>query len=256
MTRSLVKNTRVYVDGYDLSGMVAAPPPTMWGFTQNDWAAITDPVVGVLPGRCDIRAGSINAVIDNTATSGLHAVMSTPDAVRDLMIPIGGIATPAAGVPAFMAQLTQLNYKAAGEEGIVPVTIELGGWDERGDTKAYPIPWGHLVHANGAETGVNSAAGIDPHGAASSLGGFMMYHAFDADGTVTILVEEASTNTDGNFDTLSGATSGVIDPSSAPVSGVLALGTTAAVKRYLRWQISLGTATTVTFALGFVRGIH
>lgn len=256
MSRSVVKNTRVYIDGFDLSGYVGSPPPVQWSFTPSEWAAITDPVKGVLPGQCDIRGGPLNAVIDNTATSGLHAVMSTPDAVRDVMIPSGGIAAPAQGSPVFCAQLSQLNYKGVLDGSLFTVSMELGGWDERGDTKAYSIPWGFMLQAKGARTAVNSSAGITNYGAASTLGGFMMYQAFDADGTVTILVEEASTNTDGNFAALSGATSGVIDPSAAPVSGVVAIGKSAAVKRYLRWQITLGTATTVTFALAFIRGVH
>jgi len=256
MSRSIAKNSRVYIDGFDLSGYVQAPPPLVWEFEPSEWAAITDPVKGVLPGQANIRGGTLNGVMDNTATSGLHAVMSTPDQVRDIMVPTGFDAAPAAGDPAFMAQLEQLSYQGSGDGLLVPITIELGGRSVRGDDMAYAVPWGHLLHAKGAETGVNSAAGITVASAASSKGGFMMYHAFSSDGTVTILVEEASTNTDGNFAALSGATSGEIDPSSTPVSGLIPLDNDAAVKRYLRWQITLGTATTVTFALGFVRGIH
>ena len=42
-------------------------------------------------------------------------------------------------------------------------------------------------------------------------------------------------------------------PSVTPASGMVAISTTATVRRYLRWQISLGTATTATFALAFIR---
>jgi hypothetical protein len=48
----------------------------------------------------------------------------------------------------------------------------------------------------------------------------------------------------------------VIDVSTAPISGVLQTTTNVTVvDKYLRWQIVLGTATTVTFVLSFVRGI-
>lgn len=56
------------------------------------------------------------------------------------------------------------------------------------------------------------------------------------------------------FAALSGATSGSIDASVTPVSGMVALGVTAAVRRYTRWQLAFGTATTATFVCGLIRG--
>ena len=82
-----------------------------------------------------------------------------------------------------------------------------------------------------------------------------MYQVFAGDGTATISVEDATTNSDANFAALTGATSGEID-FSTPTAGIVAIGRTATVRRYLRWQISLNTATTVTFALAFVRATY
>jgi hypothetical protein len=109
-----------------------------------------------------------------------------------------------------------------------------------------------VLHPLGAETAASTAAGIDDT-AASSLGGIMVYHLMSSDGTLTIKVQEGAGNTDGDFADLSGATSGSIDASVTPVSGMVALSTTAAVKRYLRWQIALDTATTATFFVAFIR---
>ena len=254
MARSVNKNTRIYIDGFDLSGYVQGAPSLSWGFDPNEWAAATDPVNGVLPGRADIRVGSFNAVVDNTATVGLHAALSSADAVRNLMVALGMTSAPAAGAPVFCAQLTQLDYRVGAGDGLVPVTIDFGGWDERGDSKAYGVPWGYLLHANSAETAANSADAADHDaGASSALGGFMMYQVFSSDGSVAIKVQDSDAESNGDYSDL--LTSGDVDASSAPVSGVVALAADATVERYLRWQIALNTATTVTFALGFVRGI-
>ena len=79
----------------------------------------------------------------------------------------------------------------------------------------------------------------------------MTWQVFAGDGTATISVDDSAD--DNTYGALSGATSGEIDFSS-PSSGFVALATTATVKRYIRWQLSLNTANTVTFALAFVRG--
>ena len=78
-----------------------------------------------------------------------------------------------------------------------------------------------------------------------------MYQVFSGDGTASIKVQDASTNSDVSFADL--LSSGSVN-FSTPKSGIVALAKTATVKRYVRWQIALGTATTVTFALAFVRG--
>jgi hypothetical protein len=43
---------------------------------------------------------------------------------------------------------------------------------------------------------------------------------------------------------------------ATPKFGIIELAKTATVGRYLRWQIALGTASSVTFALAFMRAYH
>ena len=80
----------------------------------------------------------------------------------------------------------------------------------------------------------------------------MIYQLFSSDGTVTLKTQDASTDSNPSFGDL--LTSGSLDASAIPVAGIVALSKTATVERYTRWQIVLGTATTCTFALMFVRG--
>ncbi len=250
--RTVLKNVRAYIDGYDLSGFSRSIGPLAWTFDQEEGTVFTDPVKGALPGHVDINPGTLTGNFDNTAL-GLHVVANGAGVKRNVMVPIGIRAAPAEGDPVFCSQNLQGEYMGTPTAGeLISATVPFGMWAADGDTLLYAQPWGRLLHEKSAETAVNSATATVDHGASSALGGYMMYQLMTSNGTVTILTEDSSVNSDGNFGTL--ATSGVIDASSTPKSGIVALGTTATVERYLRWQIVLGTATTCTFALAFVRG--
>ncbi len=81
-----------------------------------------------------------------------------------------------------------------------------------------------------------------------------MAQVLAGNGTATIKTQHAALNLDGSFADLGGCTTGVVDCSS-PFAGIYnTTAVTTTVNQYLRWQIVLGTATSVTFALAFVRG--
>ena len=56
------KYTRVYVDGYDMSGYTRSVGELAHGFNAGDIAALDDSVVGALPGQANISIGDINQV--------------------------------------------------------------------------------------------------------------------------------------------------------------------------------------------------
>lgn len=249
--RTVSKHGRVYVDGYDMSGYVRTFGPLTWTYDDNSDAALSDEIKNSLPGHPMISPGTLNAFFDNTATSGLHAVANGAGVVRTVLAPIGMRAAPAIGDPAWCGQFLQNAYMAAGD-GYVGATVPFGGWSYEADTRDYEQPWGVLLHAYGAETAANTATeeGVN-NGGASAAGGFLVYQVFSGDGTATISIDDSAD--DSSYSALSGATSGELDCSSVQ-HGLVALGKTATVKQYLRWQLALNSATTVTFALAFVRG--
>jgi len=250
MTRTHNKHVRAYVDGTDLSGYSRSIGALAWTFDAEPDAAFTDEAKNIVMGKCDIQAGTLNAFLDND-TSGLFTLANSGYGTQNLMVAIGANASPAAGDPVFAWKFEQTAYSVEQGAGFVSVSVPFGG-ASYASTLTYKKPWGRLLHAKGAETAVNTATGIDDS-ASSSYGGILVYHLFSSDGTVTLKVQDASTNSDGSFSDLSGATSGSINASVTPASGMVAISTTATVRRYLRWQISLGTATTATFALAFIR---
>ena len=249
------------MDGYDMSGYSRTVGPLQTEFEEADLTAqMGDAVRGYLPNACILNAGTLNGVFDNTATTGLHVIGSAIASERVVMVPIGDKVAPAAGVPTFCGQFMQVGYNAEEDGGAVTATIPFGGW-EAASQIAFPYPksWGHLLCAKAAKTAANSSGtGVDQTGASTALGGYMCYQVFAASAaghTATITVEHSADEVDGNYAALGGCTTGSVDVGTAPISGIVATtAKTTTVERYLRWQIALGTATSVTFALAFVRG--
>ena len=257
--RTVPRWIRFYMDGYDMSGYGRTIGPLTWEFEEaNLTAQMGDAMMGYLPNKAAMTPGTLNGVFDNTATSGLHAIASSIQVERCIMVPIGSRAAPAAGDPTYCSQNVQLGYYAEEDGGAVTATIPFGAWDGTQQFQ-YQKPWGHLLHANSAVTAANTAAaGVDQIGSSSSNGGFMNYQIFAGEGgsgLATITVQHSVDEDNANYGALSGCTTGEIDMSANPAGGLVSTtAQTTGVKRYLRWQISLNGATSVTFALAFVRG--
>ena len=249
--RTVNKHARIYVDGYDLSGYSRSIPSLTTTFEEVTGAAFDDEIVNGLPGHGTISPGSVSMFLDNTATSGSHVNLSGGTGTRTVMIPLGMRAAPAEGDPVFAGQFEQLDYLSEGAE-FMNVNVQFGNWSDAASTLLYDKAWGTLLHEKSAETAANSAnSGLSSYTeAATTKGGFLVYQVFSGDGTATISVDDSADNA--AWSALSGATTGELDMSSVRY-GLVPLGTTATVKRYLRWQISLNSASTVTFALAFIR---
>lgn len=250
MTRLHTKNEKVYINGVDLSGHSSALGALDWNFETQVEQAFSDECKNGLTGRCDIQAGSLSAFLDND-TAGLFALASAGNGTRNLMAAFGVNGTPAAGDPIFAWAFEQTSYNSAEGSGFVAVTIPFAG-ASYSSTLTYSKPWGVLLHPKNSETGVNASAGIDDAGASSSKGGIFVYHLFSSDGTVTLKMQDAATNSDVSFADVTDAASGWIS-GVTPTSGMVSLGTTATIRKYLRWQMILGTATSATFVCAFIR---
>lgn len=251
--RTKPKWIRVYMDGYNLSGYGRSIGPLEITYDEADLTALmSDTVKGYLPNHAHVNIGTFNGVFDNTATTGLHALLGTAGADRVVTVAYGIRAAPADGDPCFCGQFTQGAYQATEEGGAVTATIPFQGWAADSAVRTYPMAWGTLLHASAAATGANTGTGYDnPTGAATTKGGFFVYHVLAGDdGTVTLSVDDSADNS--AWIALSGATSGSIN-ATAGTHGIVALGNTATVRRYLRWQVALGTAVTVTFVSAFCR---
>ena len=249
------KYTRVYVSGYDLSGYARDIGPLTIDFDMETAAAMSDSIKGGLPGHANVNVGTLNGFLDTTATSGLHALANSGTGLKNVMVPIGIRAAPAAGDPCFVAQVEQKNYLVPLDlsGAMVNATVEYAGTTAAATTRLYNKAWGLFLHTNIAATAANTGTGVDyPGGVQTTAGGYLMYQVLAGDGgTCTISIDDSANNAD--FLALSGATSGEIT-ATAGTSAIVALGTGATVRQYLRWQFAKNSALTCTFVLAFVRG--
>lgn len=251
--RSVDRWTRVYQDGYDLSGMSRGVGPTGIVYDEAELTALNDTVKGYLANLYQLNCEAVNGIFDNTALVGLHVVGQTAGAKRTLLLAYGDRAEPAAGVPCFGGQFTQGAYQVERAGGIF-ANLPFQGWAADATFPHFTRPFGTLLHANAAETGVNAGTGVDDNGGASAAGGYMVYQVLassNAAHTATLKVQDAAVNSNGSFADLAGCTTGVITV-TAGVAGIVK-ATTLTVRQFLRWQIVLGTATSVTFLIGFFR---
>jgi len=253
--RTLKRWVRMYVDGYDMSGYTREIGPLAWTYDEVEQVALMDSVRGALPDHPEISIGTLNGIFDNTATSGIHAVLGSAGVSRDVLVALGIQAAPAKGDPVFIGAYNQLAYQVAPSGGDVALTVPFGKTSPA-EALLYEQPWGVLLHENAEETGANTGTGIDLTTVSTAMGGYFMYHILSVTGTgtVTLSVEDAATNLNASFAALDGATTAAIAHTSVPCSGIIQIDKTDTVRRYVRWQMALDTITACTFVIGFVRG--
>ena len=251
--RTVPKWWRVYADGYDLSGQARQIGPLQLEYEEADLTALSDTVKGYLPNHATVNIGTLNAVFNNTATTGIHTVLGTAGQVRTMLVAMGIQGAPAAGDPTFGGQFTQKAYTSENDGGAAVVSLPFSGWASDAASLLFASPYGQLLHALGAETVANSAnSNLDnPTANATNSGGYLIYHVTAGNGTATISVDDSANNS--AWLALSGATTGSIN-CAVRQSGMVAISPTATVRRYLRWQVAFGSANTVTFVLSFHRG--
>lgn len=254
--RTLNKWLKVYGNGYDLTGYTRSVGPLPWVFDAPDLTVINSDIRNFLLGQPAIGPLAINTILDNTAVSGSHTLAYANTVLWDIMIPIGIRAVPAMGDPVYMGKFPQKSYLPAEDGGTITASIDFGQWDA-GDLTVYRQPWGQLAAPWADYTGANSSAGYTDGSLDTTAGGYMMYQVFNytTAGTFTISMQDSPDNTPANFGAMATPlTTGALSTALIPCAGIVELPRTAAVKDYLRYQLSLTTTTHLWMAVAFVRG--
>lgn len=250
--RTTLKNYRIYVDGLDMSGYSRSFGPLACTFEEGMDDSIDKDVKAVTLGNATVGMGTLNGIYDNTASTGIHAHLQTAGVERTVLIGIGIQTPPVNNDIAFMGTFNQNGYEVGGSDNPVTVSIPFANTSYGADNLYYARPWGTLLHALAAETAANTAVGLD-QAAGTTAGGYMCYQVTAGDGTATLKVQHSTTtNLDGSFGDL--LSSGSVDFTGGGKFGIVQLAPTATVGQFVRFQIALGTANSVTFALAFVRG--
>jgi hypothetical protein len=256
MARTHIKHARVYVGGYDLSSYVMTLGSMGIEHDTAVTATLTESIKTLSGGfgQAQPVLGQLNGVFDNTAATGLHALHATPGSPQIVTVALGMLAAPAAGDVVYAAEHLTTAYGADSGQYPVGATLVFGGPPSTIETPQYGQVWGTLLHPSGAETAVNGGTANHDYGAATALGGVGILHVLAGNGTCTFKIEHSATNTDAQFDATGAVVTFDTTAAASPFAEIKCVGKTTTVQRYLRWQITLGTATTVTFVMSFIRG--
>jgi hypothetical protein len=254
--RTVPNHWRIYVAGRDMSGYTRSFGPLACTFDEGVDDALTLEVKQTWLGNATISLGTLNGLFDNTGGTGVHALLNGAGVGRNVLVAAGILGAPVDNDPAFCGHFNQMGYETGAGENPVTVTIPFSNTSTFAGNLNYTRPWGTLLHASAAATAANTAVGLDQL-AGTTKGGYMMYQVMAAAGTgnmtAAIKVQHSTTtNVDGSFGDL--LSSGTINCVGGGASGIVSLAKSATVGRYVRWQIALTLATSVTFALAFVRG--
>lgn len=259
--RTHPKYLKVYVGGQDLTGETRSVGPLAWDHEYTPEAALSWEVQGGLCGQPTITTGQINTIFRFDTTAGISPhdwLNGFSTGLQGVMIPFGIRAVPAAGDPVWMAMHYVSKVDHTTDAPMMTVTMDFQPTFYGATTPTLiniAMPWGKLAHAMSAATGANSATGLDD-AASTSAGAWMMcqFNTYGGTGNATVTLQEADTNSDGSFGNITGLTTGAIAHTSMPCAVFAQTAATAAIKRYIRWQISLSSLTSCTFALSYARG--
>jgi hypothetical protein len=251
--RTLEKWIRVYCDGYDLSGMGRTIGPLAWLFDDVDLTApMSDAAKGSLPNLCNISPGTYNGVLQSTTDSGTEISKIQGAGVgRDIMIPCGIRAEPAAGDQVFCCKATHSGFGVVESGGAMTISGTFGAWDVS-DLPSYPIPWGQLITAKSTITGTGNQTGVNT-GQDTARGGYMMYQVFTGtSGTWTLHLEDSPDNI--SYTDVEGLTV-TVAAASIPCAGIIqTTAITTQIEGYVRLVATEDVAGSIVLAVALVRG--
>lgn len=218
----------LWVDQYNVSGDVGAIDSIASSRAQIDVTSIEDSFMSRLPGLGD---GSIQfSGYFNPTAGNLHTSIGSAfgTAISIITAAFGtAIGSPAASLGA--ARSAYSTVRGADGSLVVSVSAESG--------IGYGADWGVLLNGRASATGTASTT-VDTV-AATTNGAQAYLHVTDvAAGTVTITVEDSADNS--SFSTVTGLS---FTATAAGTAEYKATSATATVRRYLRYNVSGGTAT-------------
>jgi hypothetical protein len=250
--RTVNKYTRVYVDGYDLSGYSRTIGPLAQTYEEaNVTADMGDSIKRYLSNIATISIGTLNGVFDNDA-AGLYYLLHSAGVSRNVLVALGMRAAPVAGDEVFMGRFAQADYTASDDAGAKVASATFDNWDG-GNLPPIDRPWGTLLHPNSTETAANTAAGYACYAtAATTYGGIIMAHVTAASGIVSASLSIDHSTNNSSWANLASTVTAVTGYPQL-VLCYIPVGTQ--INQYVRWQMTL-TGTSMTFAMGFVRGLR
>ena len=242
-----VKNSRLILDQYDLSG--DSRQVGSWGvtFDTSDVTGYSDGVHFFNIGQANHILSGYQAVFSNTATSGSHTVLKTREAYIASYCH-GVRAAPEIGSTAWLSSMQSLNYNVQGGGGSELIDVEFGKQTVDMD---HVNPLGVVLEAATSRSATADLVGVD-NLVATTNGILAHLHVVATSGTTwSFDIEESSD--DENVDAYVSIATFVANGALLAAERIDVAG---AVERYLRLAIvRLGAPGTVSVWVTVARGL-
>jgi hypothetical protein len=223
----IMKYTRFFVGGYDLSGDSRNVGGLTNSFNEVDMTAWSNSVYNFMASK-RLNAGITGyQAFMNDAAAGAFTQLKTAGTLSDIAVLFGGGGEPAVPDPAYILPSVQFGSNATfdGEAGVVETDFKV---DATADISGFNNALGYTL-ANTLFTATASNASHD-NGAATTNGFSAVIQVLDATGDFTFTIEESSD--DGSGDAWATVATFTLDGTAVGSEFVTVTG---AVERYIRF---------------------
>ena len=185
--------TRVLVGGYDISGDARTFNTLLNNWDEADLTGISNAVRNGLPGSAR-RTGAqgLQALLNDTASSGAHAILKSANHSDRLSVLFGGGAEPAAGDAAYLLRSIQLSDPRGFDALAAVLTADFFPDASQFDASAED-PLGLVLHPATSLAATTNGASID-NGAATTKGAHANLHVLASSGGTCAFTVEHSVN--------------------------------------------------------------
>jgi len=189
----LLKNTRLYINQYDMSGLSRTLDSLVKSFEKVDMTAWDYNVSRAMGNRCEVGIMGYGALLDIDTGKSLDALQENQDAHVSLLIGAG--AAPAVGDLAYIVPGIQFGGLMSIETG----AVGFSGIDfipEPGQAGAYYIsPYGVVLEIATSRTATQTGSSVN-NAAATTAGWSAMLHVISSGANWEIKIQHSANDTD------------------------------------------------------------
>lgn len=239
----ILRYARFYAGGVNISGSTRNVEKMAFLRDQNNLTCVGQQVNYYAAGKLEVGAQGVQALVDDTADVGTHAIMNGANTATRFSILLGSGAEPVQGDPAYSIPALQNGDVRSFDGGVSAIKADYP-LDASQAVTAILSPWGVVLHPETSLSSTTNGASID-NGASSANGCHAIIHIVASDaGTWAFKVQHSTNDADWSDLITFSADGSAIGSEFGAATGT--------INQYIRFQATR-TSGTVTPVVTFVR---
>lgn len=240
----LLRWTRVYDGSVELSGDARMIDNLALAYDTGNAGGLSHQVrYFLVTNSPEMGVYGFQALVNDTATTGSHAVLNSAPTSTRISVLLGSGAEPAVGDPAYSIPAKQIADMRSFDNGIAAVSADYPV-DAAQSVESITSPWGVVINPDASLSSTTDQSSVD-NGAGTSAGGHAILHIIANDGGEWTFKVQHSTDDSSWADLITFTADGSGNTSELQT-------TTGTVNQYIRFQATR-TSGTVTPVCVFVR---